>query len=130
MSCLQNELAERCSLDDENNTENYNNCSEEYSSECQNQYHHQNQDNSNQYYSDGGHQMSYSEAPPPPGKEILYKSSKELYKAVAKECGITCKMTDTCRCVECQSRYFDCEFDQQERQDHTGMYKTTVTCTY
>lgn len=46
------------------------------------------------------------------GPEILYKSSKELYKAVAKECGITCKMSDQCRCLDCQSRYFDCEYDQ------------------
>lgn len=46
------------------------------------------------------------------GPEILYKSSKQLYKAVAKECGITCKMSDQCRCLDCQSRYFDCEYDQ------------------
>lgn len=99
---------ERCSLDENSSGENYNNCSEEYSNECQNQYHHHQDhtDNeySNRYYNDGGHQqMNYSEAPsqPPPAKgpEILYKSSKELYKAVAKECGITCKMTDTCRWV-------------------------------
>lgn len=47
-----------------------------------------------------------------PGKEIIYKSSKEMYKAVAKECGITCKMSDQCRCYDCQSRYFDCEYEQ------------------
>jgi hypothetical protein len=94
---------ERCSLDDENSSgENYNNCSiDEYSNECQNQYHQDHMDN-NQYYNDGG-QMNYSEmpaqqaTPSAKGPEILYKSSKELYKAVAKECGITCKMTDTCR---------------------------------
>lgn len=56
---------------------------------------------SSQYYNDGG-AMNYSEiptqaTPTAKGPEILYKSSKELYKAVAKECGITCKMTDTCR---------------------------------
>lgn len=100
-------MEERCSLDENSSGENYNNCTEEYSNECQNQYHHQDHtDNeySNRYYNDGGHQqiaMNYSDAPqqPPPAKgpEILYKSSKELYKAVAKECGITCKMTDTCR---------------------------------
>jgi hypothetical protein len=98
-------MEERCSLDENSSGENYNNCSEEYSNECQNQYHHQDHtDNeySNRYYNDGHQQMNYSDAPsqqPPPAKgpEILYKSSKELYKAVAKECGITCKMTDTCR---------------------------------
>lgn len=31
------------------------------------------------------------------GPEIMHKSSKELYKAVAKQFGITCKMSDQCR---------------------------------
>ncbi|XP_055606888.1 uncharacterized protein LOC129754703 [Uranotaenia lowii] len=55
-----------------------------------------------------------------PGPEILYKSSKQLYKAVAKECGITCKMSDQCRCLDCQSRYFDCEYDQNENEKTDG----------
>lgn len=54
------------------------------------------------------------------GPEILYKSSKQLYKAVAKECGITCKMSDQCRCLDCQSRYFDCEYDQNENEKTDG----------
>lgn len=128
----------------DNNPDNYNNCSEEYSNECQNQYH--DNDYSNQYYNEddggGGQQMNYSEKK---GPEILYKSSKELYKAVAKQCGISCKMTDTCRqvylrhfstktilltlqllssrlrsCVDCQSRYFDCEFDQNDNEKSDG----------
>lgn len=92
--CLQNDHAERCSLDDDNSTENYN-CSDEYSNEC----HHQNRDNeyTNQYYNDGHQQMNYSDVAPTKGPELLYKSTKELYKVVARECGITCKMTDTCR---------------------------------
>lgn len=83
-----------CSLKNcENNTSDHdNNCSEDYSNECQNQY--QDNDYSNQYDDGGGQQMNYQEAK---GPEILYKSSKELYKAVAKQCGIQCKMTDTCR---------------------------------
>lgn len=93
--CLQNDHAERCSLDDDNSTDNYN-CSDEYSNEC-----HQNHDNeyTNQYYNDGHQQMAmnYSDVAPTKGPELLYKSTKELYKAVARECGITCKMTDTCR---------------------------------
>lgn len=79
-------------MDNGDNPESYNNCSEEYSNECQNQY--QDNDYSNQYEDGGGQQMNYSETK---GPEILYKSSKELYKAVAKQCGISCKMTDTCR---------------------------------
>jgi Domain of unknown function (DUF4802) len=111
--CLENDMAERCSLENiENGSENYNNCSEdynnctedynkcnedynncteEYSNECQNQYH---QDEYSNQYEDGGQQMHYAETK---GPEILYKSSKELYKAVAKQCGLQCKMTDTCR---------------------------------
>ncbi|XP_035786574.1 uncharacterized protein LOC118463806 isoform X2 [Anopheles albimanus] len=54
------------------------------------------------------------------GPEILYKSSKQLYKAMAKECGITCKMSDQCRCLDCQSQYFDCEYDQNEHEKTDG----------
>lgn len=43
---------------------------------------------------------------------ISNKSSKKIYKAVAREWGITCKMSETCRCMDCQSNYFDCEFDE------------------
>lgn len=34
--------------------------------------------------------------------KILHKSSKEFYKAMAKQWGITCKMSDHCRCLDCQ----------------------------
>lgn len=94
-------MMERCSLDNANNAhENYNTCSDEFNNcsndfnnfECQNQY--QDNDYSNQYDGGGGQQINYSENK---GPEILYKSSKELYKAVAKQCGLQCKMTDTCR---------------------------------
>ncbi|XP_015596648.1 zinc finger and BTB domain-containing protein 4 [Cephus cinctus] len=56
---------------------------------------------------------------PVKGPEILHKSSKELYRAVAKQWGITCKMSDRCRCFDCQGRYFDCdnERDQQQKSD-------------
>lgn len=42
---------------------------------------------------------------------INNKSTKELYKAVAKKLGITCKMSSQCRCIDCQSNYFDCEYE-------------------
>lgn len=54
------------------------------------------------------------------GPEILHKSSKELYKAVAKQCGLTCKMSDHCRCFDCQSRYFDCDFEKDGYQGTDG----------
>lgn len=53
-------------------------------------------------------------------EEIIHKSSKELYKAVAKQFGITCKMSDQCRCLDCQSRYFDCEYEQNENEKTDG----------
>ncbi|XP_069685241.1 uncharacterized protein [Periplaneta americana] len=52
--------------------------------------------------------------------EILHKSSKELYRAVAAQWGITCKMSDHCRCLDCQSRYFDCEYDQTDQEKSEG----------
>ncbi|KAG7207550.1 hypothetical protein KM043_009179 [Ampulex compressa] len=54
------------------------------------------------------------------GPEILHKSSKEFYRAVAKQWGITCKMSDHCRCFDCQSHYFDCEYDKNEHQKTDG----------
>ncbi|XP_033334946.1 uncharacterized protein LOC117225474 [Megalopta genalis] len=51
---------------------------------------------------------------------ILHKSSKEFYRAMAKQWGITCKMSDHCRCLDCQSRYFDCEYDKNENQKTDG----------
>ncbi|XP_065168102.1 uncharacterized protein [Atheta coriaria] len=57
---------------------------------------------------------------PTKGPEILHKSSKELYKAVAKQFGITCKMSDQCRCFDCQSHYFDCEYEQNEQEKTDG----------
>ncbi|XP_022904175.1 uncharacterized protein [Onthophagus taurus] len=57
---------------------------------------------------------------PTKGPQILHKSSKELYKAVAKQFGITCKMSDQCRCVDCQIHYFDCDSDQNEHQKSDG----------
>ena len=54
------------------------------------------------------------------GPTIFHKSSKELYKAIAKQEGINCKMTDECRCLECQSHYFECEYDQNEDEKTDG----------
>jgi len=55
----------------------------------------------------------------PVRQEIFHKSSKEFYKAVAAQWGITCKMSDRCRCLDCQSRYFDCEYDPENEQVKT-----------
>ncbi|XP_063993594.1 uncharacterized protein LOC135171160 [Diachasmimorpha longicaudata] len=50
----------------------------------------------------------------------MHKSSKELYRAVAKQWGITCKMSDHCRCFDCQSHYFDCEYEKDEQAKTDG----------
>lgn len=42
--------------------------------------------------------------------EISNKSSKQLFKLMAGMDG-HCKMSSECRCDECQSHYFDCDFD-------------------
>ncbi|XP_069696102.1 uncharacterized protein [Periplaneta americana] len=47
------------------------------------------------------------------------KSSTELYREAAALLGLTCSMSDSCRCIECQSRYFD--FDDDDRRTDTGL---------
>ncbi|XP_051158378.1 uncharacterized protein LOC127279827 [Leptopilina boulardi] len=37
------------------------------------------------------------------------KSSTELYKEAAEILGLTCSLSDSCRCIDCQSNYFDCD---------------------
>ncbi|XP_076679467.1 uncharacterized protein LOC143374836 isoform X2 [Andrena cerasifolii] len=39
------------------------------------------------------------------------KSSTELYKEAVEILGLTCSLTDSCRCIDCQSNYFDCDDD-------------------
>ncbi|KAG5871535.1 hypothetical protein JTB14_023960 [Gonioctena quinquepunctata] len=63
---------------------------------------------------------SSSPTVPEKGPEIMHKSSKELYRAVAKQFGITCKMSDQCRCFDCQSHYFDCEYEKNEQEKTDG----------
>ncbi|XP_030761092.1 uncharacterized protein LOC115886160 [Sitophilus oryzae] len=65
-------------------------------------------------------QSTQSPTTPPKAQEIMHKSSKEFYKAVAKQFGITCKMSDHCRCYDCQSHYFDCEYEQNEQEKTDG----------
>lgn len=138
--CHENDLSEQCSLQSNGDqNEGYNNCQNNYSNECggqyqdnyqneyQDEYPNEYQDNYQDNYKTDyktdyktEYQTDYTPedphrsqgTPDSKGPEILYKSSKELYKAVAKECGITCKMSDNCKCLDCQSRYFDCEYDQ------------------
>ena len=97
-------------------------CGNECSNECRNDHHlwHDNQQTSSQHnlqYENCGEQQQqqqqyYQQTDHSQTPEIISnKSSKEIYKDLAKEWGITCKMSDGCRCMECQSHYFDCEYD-------------------
>lgn len=42
---------------------------------------------------------------------INNKPSKKIYKAVAKELGITCQMSEQCRCDDCQGNYFNSDYN-------------------
>lgn len=57
---------------------------------------------------------------------INNKSSKKIYKAVAKEWGITCKMSEQCRCLDCQGNYFDCEFDEVYFRIQSNFYLSSL----
>lgn len=53
--------------------------------------------------------------------KLAHMSSKEIYKELAKEFGISCKMSDNCRCYNCQSHYFDCgEYEVNENEKTDG----------
>ncbi|XP_058123429.1 uncharacterized protein LOC131294557 [Anopheles ziemanni] len=43
--------------------------------------------------------------------EAADKSSNDLYSEAAQLLGIKCSLTDSCRCIDCQSQYFDCDDD-------------------
>uniref|UniRef100_A0AAG5DHA8 DUF4802 domain-containing protein n=1 Tax=Anopheles atroparvus TaxID=41427 RepID=A0AAG5DHA8_ANOAO len=43
--------------------------------------------------------------------EAVDKSPNDLYSEAAQLLGIKCSLTDSCRCIDCQSQYFDCDDD-------------------
>ncbi|XP_065368360.1 protein kinase 4 [Calliphora vicina] len=106
-------------------------CTNECSNECSNEINwDDNQQSSSQLnlqYENCGEQQQHQQYYQQQQQElsqtpeiISNKSSKEIYKDLAKEWGITCKMSDGCRCMECQSHYFDCEYDDNEHQKTDG----------
>ncbi|XP_014246074.1 uncharacterized protein LOC106664660 isoform X2 [Cimex lectularius] len=50
---------------------------------------------------------------------VVHKSTKKLYRALAAQWGITCRMSDHCPCLDCQGHYFDCEYDRDNEQEKT-----------
>lgn len=71
-----------------------------------------NDDDWNSHHEQQYQRQHQNEMAQTPDTIINNKSSKEIYKAVAKQWGITCKMSEQCRCMECQSNYFDCEYEE------------------
>lgn len=69
---------------------------------------------------DSAEQRMMDEMAQTPDTIINNKSSKEIYKAMAKEWGVTCKMSEHCRCMECQSGYFDCAYEENEHNKSDG----------
>ncbi|XP_071445917.1 WAG22 antigen-like [Hetaerina americana] len=45
------------------------------------------------------------------GRLQARRSSDEIFEEAAALWGLGCQMSDNCRCMDCQSRYFDCDFD-------------------
>lgn len=45
-----------------------------------------------------------------PNTIISNKSTKRIYKDLAKQWGITCQMSEQCRCMDCQGQYFKCDY--------------------
>ncbi|XP_017024814.1 autotransporter adhesin BpaC [Drosophila kikkawai] len=60
------------------------------------------------------------------------KSSFELYQEAADILGLSCSLCDNCRCLDCQSGYFDCDDDDESYSEHSLMddeYEFEFDCT-
>jgi Domain of unknown function (DUF4802) len=44
-------------------------------------------------------------------------STKEMYREAAKLLGLDCSLSSSCRCMECQSRYFDYDPETEQMDD-------------
>ncbi|XP_014212781.1 uncharacterized protein LOC106642495 [Copidosoma floridanum] len=51
----------------------------------------------------------------PPARQR--KSSTELYKEAVEILGLTCKLSDSCRCIDCQSSYFQYDDECETRPE-------------
>ncbi|XP_050744216.1 uncharacterized protein LOC108022552 [Drosophila biarmipes] len=49
------------------------------------------------------------------------KSSLELYQEAADILGLSCSLCDNCRCLDCQSGYFDCDDDDESYSEQSLM---------
>ncbi|XP_053676497.1 uncharacterized protein LOC128726699 [Anopheles nili] len=51
--------------------------------------------------------------------ESVDKSANDLYSEAAQLLGIKCALTDSCRCIDCQSQYFDCDDDADTYSEYS-----------
>uniref|UniRef100_A0A182YQC9 DUF4802 domain-containing protein n=1 Tax=Anopheles stephensi TaxID=30069 RepID=A0A182YQC9_ANOST len=51
--------------------------------------------------------------------ETVDKSANDLYSEAAQLLGIKCSLTDSCRCIDCQSQYFDCDDDADAYSEYS-----------
>uniref|UniRef100_A0A182N1X5 DUF4802 domain-containing protein n=1 Tax=Anopheles dirus TaxID=7168 RepID=A0A182N1X5_9DIPT len=57
--------------------------------------------------------------PPLDRAETVDKSANDLYSEAAQLLGIKCSLTDSCRCIDCQSQYFDCDDDADAYSEYS-----------
>uniref|UniRef100_A0A182WM34 DUF4802 domain-containing protein n=1 Tax=Anopheles minimus TaxID=112268 RepID=A0A182WM34_9DIPT len=57
--------------------------------------------------------------PPLERPETVDKSANDLYSEAAQLLGIKCSLTDSCRCIDCQSQYFDCDDDADAYSEYS-----------
>ncbi|XP_053665691.1 uncharacterized protein LOC128714835 [Anopheles marshallii] len=57
--------------------------------------------------------------PPLERAETVDKSANDLYSEAAQLLGIKCSLTDSCRCIDCQSQYFDCDDDADAYSEYS-----------
>lgn len=55
-------------------------------------------------------------------------STKEMYREAAKLLGIDCSLSSSCRCMDCQSRYFEYDPDNEQIDDYEGDSDTDASC--
>nr|XP_040226040.2 uncharacterized protein LOC120951409 isoform X2 [Anopheles coluzzii] len=51
--------------------------------------------------------------------DTVDQSANDLYSEAAQLLGIKCTLTDSCRCIDCQSQYFDCDDDADAYSEYS-----------
>uniref|UniRef100_A0A182PGB1 DUF4802 domain-containing protein n=1 Tax=Anopheles epiroticus TaxID=199890 RepID=A0A182PGB1_9DIPT len=75
--------------------------------------------NSTERMGDKLRQSRWVAAPTLEQVETFDKSANDLYSEAAQLLGIKCSLTDSCRCIDCQSQYFDCDDDADAYSEYS-----------